>query len=855
MLFINFKGWRQPLNEQQKAEFLADKGKYLATHKHFLSDELRSPNSAVDFANFRAGYIINERNELTIDIDNNKDAEKRIHTLLQHYKIDYRAQRTKKGAHIWLLIPQELVPQGKVKEKINGIELMYAGAWVFGGKDLDFYYLPFNKTQDLSAPLTQSPRAAEFFAELTTSANMPFVAINKHKGDRLTNYPQCAEFATECVENFFDADLFYDRFFEFFGYHLTQECNDVSPFTESRKPLPIQNRNNVLNRIRFELCRNVAMRSPQHIYSFLCLVNERVFIEPLPTDEIERSFSLKRIGRDNRTLNEFKGEVKASLTIDDQKQIKAEQATYEPTPYDVNSRYEKDLYLNIDTDLKKPAVYRYDEINGEVILSPVRNTADALQSEILREPILRPMFSYIHTAKNGNTTLKFRKPEKRIKINEYLSHKVGIPQVEIDTSTPRRADIIFNFAGCHFNRKINQPQIWSDDEFDKSTFARFARERIFECENHFTLFCHHLKQRMRGAPLTKAFLMLGAEGIGKDTFVEFLAHSLFRKYGGVDYRKTCQYKRSFSEFVDDKWAGRFKALILNLNEAGKNYVFGRRSIEELKQIIGNVSATAEEKGKDARTVEIPTLFCIISTNELAVDLSYSNNDRVYINYCPANDSLRNNPKLIKKWFNGLSIEEMAENEGGEFINYIYNTDRFDKAAAGLLQRNPTFALQGRDMGEDSEDAADGIIGRQIVNIERELQKIATLCETPSKLKDYLVARYNDKDEATSYTSIENVKFHTFTYTLLMRLGYDLGEIDNCFTNAAPIIKIDKSNYTMSDRIMPKIIGAMVHYYRQTRPQEIERNVKWYKQKFENEFGKIYRHILPPKRALTLGGEK
>lgn len=848
MRFINFKGW-QTLNAKQTADFIADKGKYLATHHHTLtSADLADPQQQVPYVKFRAGYIVNDANELCIDIDNNKDAEKRVAELLTHYKIDFRAQRTKKGVHIWLLIPSELVPSAK-KCKFYGGDLMFAGAWVFGGKELEFYYLPF-KDKDLSQPLIASPRAADFLAELMERpSNLPFKA--KKGGDALKNDAIAADFVKECVENLFDDDLFYSGFWEHFGYHLANEGADVSVFTQEHKPLRVTNRNNILNRIRFDLCRNVAATNIAHIHSFLRLVNERVFAEPLDDDELERSFSLKRIEGENHTLKDYENKlVKAALSADDRAQLIAEQETYE-----LGAIQKTDLFINIDPDPKEPAVYRYDELNDEAVLVAVRNTPLALNSEILRDPILRAKYIVREEGKKTKqgeqkpAKMIIKKPELRIIVDKQLSSRVGVPQIEVK---PRRADIKFNYAGTHFNKKLSQPQIWSDDEFDRSTFARFARERLFESEEHFALFCHHLRERMRGAPLSKAFLMLGAEGIGKDTFVEFLAHSLFRKYDNRDYRKAAQYKRSFSEFVADKWAGRYTSLILNLNEAGNNYVFGSQSVEQLKSIIGNTSASGEEKGKGMRNYEIAALFCIISTNRPAVDLDGVNNDRIFVNYCPATDSLRNNPALINMWFGGKSVEDIAEDEGGEFVNYIYHTDRFAKIAAQIQQQAPTFALKARVI-DDNEDE-DSITIKNL-DVEREILQIANLCENPPKLKAYLIENY-ENPERRGYNRVENKDFHAFALTFLKRLkGNDSYDRADEVCGWLEIPRLNPQVCYQSDRLMAKLIKAVMHFWDETGQLKGDRSRKHYKQLIENTIGVQFRAYLPPRKVIALKGVK
>ena len=836
MRFINFKGWR-PLTPQQTIDFLADKSKYLANNHHTLtSADIANPALQVPYSKFKAGYIINDENELCIDIDNNKDAEKRVAELLQHYDIDYRAQRTKKGVHIWVLIPNELAPQAK-KCKFYGGDLMFANAWVFGGSDLDFYYLPF-KDKDLSQPLAISPRAADFLAELMQRpSNLPFKA--KSGGDALKNDAPAADFVRECVDNLFDADIFYNSFWEHFGYHLASEGADISVFTQEHKPLRVANRNNILNRIRFDLCRNVAATQPSYIHSFLRLVNERVFAEPLDDDELERSFSLARIEKENYTLKDYENKlVKAALTADDRSQLIAEQETYE-----LGAIQTTDLFINIDPDPKEPAIYRYDEINGEAVLAAVRNTPLALNSEIMRDPILRA--KYVVTDEKKKITIK--KPELRIIVDKQLSAKVGIPQLEIK---PRRADIKFNYAGTHFNTKITQPQIWTDKQFDNSIFARFARERLFESESHFALFCHYLRQRMRGNPLSKAFLMLGAEGIGKDTFVEFLAHSLFRKYDSRDYRKSAQYKRSFSEFVADKWAGRYTSLILNLNEAGSNYVFGSQSVEQLKSIIGNTSVSGEEKGKGMRNYEIAALFCIISTNRPAVDLDGVNNDRIFVNYCPATDSMRNNPQLINKWFGDKSIEAIAELEGGEFVNYIYNTDRFEKIVAKL---EPTFALNARvfdDIDDDSPSQNEHI---KVLNAEKEIRHIAKLCENPKELKKYLIECY-DNPQQKGYDYVVNKDFHIFALTLLKRLkGNDSYDRADAICEHLAIPKLNPSICFQSDRLMTKLIKAILYYWDETSQLKADKTRKYYRQLIENTIGVLFRAYLPARKTIELKG--
>lgn len=838
MKFINFKGWK-PLTQAQQVEFFADKSKYLATHGHYLNKTELQQAKPVAFKDFKAGYIIHEANELCIDIDSSPQAEKRISSLLKRYEIDYIAQGTRKGWHIWLLIPPHLVPK-ETKHRIHDCELYFAGVWVFGGKDLEFYYKPF-KNRDLSHKLQLHPRADEFFAELTAGAGLlPFQA--KEGNDYLLNNPIIADFVAECVDDIFGTTrLFYEKVPEFFGRCFEKEQQALNIFSQIQKPQGFVNRNNILNRICFALCRNVAVQDPRYIYSFLQLVNERVFLEPLEQDEMERSFSLTRISAKNRTLKDYKAKISASIDptqAQDIAQLKAERDTYTPIDTTIHTT---DIFLNIDPNTKKAQYYRTDEVGEDLILSPVRNTADALKNEILRNPTLWSMYYVAKETKGKTPKFELQKPQKRIEINYDLSYKVGIPQLEFNVF---RADLRFNMAGTHFNRKINQKQIWTDAEFDKSIMARFARGRIFESENHFALFCHHLKQRMRGKPLSKAFLMLGSEGIGKDTFVQFMAYSLFRKYNNIDYRATAQYQRSFSSFAQDKWAGVAKALIINLNEAGKNYVFGSQSVEDLKAIIGNTTITSEEKGQDAKNYEILALFCFISSNRPAVDLSNTNNDRIYINYCPATNSMRNDPKLIRKWFGSHTIEEIAEIEGGEFVNYIYNTDRFDNAVAALLEADPAFALQSQQMSYDADTNND----TAEIDIENELCKIAELCENPQGLQEYILNAY--ERVLNNYTSLTNKHFHSFVLSLLRATGYDISElVRETQCNKSVLEK----NYYYTARLLPMLLNA-VYYFKHARGDYSEKRTtkKHELNAIHNFIGIKFRKYLPANKRLVLG---
>ena len=562
---------------------------------------------------------------------------------------------------------------------------------------------------------------------------------------------------------------------------------------------------------------------------------------------------MKRISELNRSIPQY-GEILEPENKAMAMKDSLEQIVYQ-TAKGAMSLNSVDLWICRDFGSKAP-FYISRWVDGELELTPIDKSSDILKSYIFGYDELRLKYTHVKTLKNGEVRLVVDPPSmfSVISVQHDRSKKVDVPLVKM-TDT---ADLLYDNSSVHYNRYIHKAPDeykWTDEQFDNSIMAKFARERLFDSEEKFAFFMSRLKACLHGKILDRGFCFIGSQGIGKDTFINFLANSMFCKRGKTDYRRECIYKNTISGFMSDKWGTKYESSVIYLSEAGESTIFNERVLNSFNTIIGNTTAGIENKNERAKTIELPTVLFAIATNSSITDLDYAQNTRIVFIDCPATDTLRNNKELIQKYFNGMTELEIAEAEGSQFMHYIYNTDRFDKIADELPL---DFGLTVEGSINYNDEYFDVNDKNSVINdIEPIIKEVANLWRKDKydELNSYMSALMNRED----FASLKYEKFKRciveIYWSIFVRRFKDESNLF-LLENLREKLKIPEFNNTHTVDCLRHIVALADSVY-QSRLEngDINKNLtrKMAKALIKNEIVTIFNGKLRSNRKITVKG--
>lgn len=874
MKYYNFKNWSYSKSDTAFVEnFRKDKTLYLKPENMLNSSDLSG--QGVSLADFKAGYIVNEKfekfTEVCIDIDNDRGldstklSEHFVKDLLTSNEVDYRVQKTKKGVHIWYLAPNYCLPPNKTKvdtfinyrDRKLKIELKLANSWVFGGPELDFYYLPMKVGLDIPLKYNETGSEAMTYelmrdvkSQIRLKSDKKRAYSNKGLYDKVKYavINPSPEIVFSIVNTYFSKKLY-----EYSGGKYGKS-NEYSQNDDIFEPVDAKGfRNNFTNLIKDSLCNLVELDDPEDIYAFLKLVNENLYIEPEDSYSFEASFNFERISKLNRCISGY-GDILEQDAKTLKMQSELEQIVYQ-TAKGSMSLNSVDLWICRDFDSQVP-FYISRWVDGELELTPIKNNPDILKSYIFGYDELRLKYTHLKTLKNGEVRLVVDPPSmfNVISVQHERGKKVDTPLVKMSDT----ADLLYDNSSVHYNRYIHRAPDeykWTDEQFDNSIMAKFARERLFDSEEKFAFFMSRLKACLHGKILDRGFCFIGSQGIGKDTFINFLANSMFCKRGRTDYRKECIYKNTISGFMSDKWGTKYESSVIYLSEAGESTIFNERVLNSFNTIIGNTTAGIENKNERAKTIELPTVLFAVATNSSVVDLDYAQNTRIVFIDCPATDTLRNNKELIQKYFNGMTELEIAEAEGSQFMHYIYNTDRFDKIANELpldfgLE---TESISRKDDCDFDVNDKDSVIS----DIEPIIKEVASLWRKDkyNELNSYMTAVMSREDFASlKYDKFKRCIVELYWSIFVRRFKDET----NLFLleNLREGLKIPEFNDTATTDCTRHIVAlADSVYWSRLENGDINKNLtrKMSKALIENEIVTAFNGKLRRNRKITMKG--
>lgn len=779
MIFKNF-------NNLQKLDvelFKRDKHAAISTACAFLTAaQLKDSKINVKYDELIAGYIIAEDDDLIIDTDDVK-ATAFIKDLLQSVPNSYAIQRTKKGYHFFFRLAKGHGFSGKkiIKFKEIKIELMGAGMWVFGGSALSDYYEDVSNLTPADCETLDDVDSALLMQQILTLGDVDYKtgAFSTPLPQKPYSMPKKAAFVSRVLTHGTLKECDYKEFEYLFRFCLGIEYNPYNPTAFISEGY----RNITLLKIFTDLLRCAECEDVHSILSFLSIV-ARDFCRPAyPQAEVERSFNLKRLQGANALYN-F---TRADLT------------NARPDPF--FSPVTIALDLSPDAPTQNPYYLIKTNEYGEEVLQPIGRGDRVLRAEIMNDSFLSNLYLSFNP-KTARHTLNFDSiPTIRIDNRDKCALSPFVP-----FKTQNGATVVYNLESQHYTRHVRHVRDTvpiSQEEFENLPIVKMAIENLYPSPEAFEFHMSEFYRVFRDCdPTNKIFTFLGEGGIGKDTWFDFLAYAFIENFVQI-------YKKTQSDFIKDAWGYADTASMIILSESGETTESINSTLfSKLNRIVSNRKITVEKKFAAPRAQDVCLFSCLVSSNNVSLNIQDYNNTRVVVFRCPAERTLRNSKENQRYFFANKSLLDVYRDCAEKFVSFVLTNDVYYK--------------KHRDTAISDIDSSSLVAqtNATIYAANDVLNFIDTLSiEFAQNSADTLIQMCSDPE---NYTFKTNPKLKRFAFriyaNLMISLGADISFVEKTLGNVNDECLFDKKHdrtttrlYGICDTMRLAYKSAALHY--------------------------------------------
>lgn len=692
MKFINFNNIHQALPAKQEVLEAHNKQPFFEINQslnlRLSSKQIDNPSNYVDYTKFSTGHIYAEENECIIDVDTQKGVDY-VANLVLPFMTKICVEKTLRGYHFYIKLAPGHNFKGKKDIKHNDFTIEYKGegSYVYSSAPkgvLSYYYQLEYSTPDRLLPLT--PEETQTFL----SQLMPQQSMKQDLKDskdstksqdlsRIFSNKALSIFVKNSVkENFIMEEVLLKYFNETLKYNSYQgPFKGILNGDEGGK-----GRNNTLYDIMTTLLYCADIEDKELIYDFILILNRDYCQPPLPKDQMNTSFGLKR-------LNELK-----NYTLEDYHKFK-------PNPSDSPDSSEPlvEFYMDSSSDSKDKECYYivktippnfndYDSNlwktewseNGKkkILIRSLNKNPHVILSELLEEPKLHKYITV--NSKGAYTGVKWIDvPMLTVK---NRTARLMSPSVPVFSYSKVENRAILDFGSSHYSEDLrglfNSPNPLetypcpSLEEFMNIPFVKMALINLFGTVEKMALQLGEIYRCFNQRKSTnRIFAFLGSGGIGKDTWIDFLAHCFLQPLSN------CYYKRSQEEFLQEKFnMSASNASILFLNESGNGDPLSPKLLNKLNAYVGNNVMSSEAKFQDVQSIRLHLLTVALASNNLTFERGSYNNTRLILYVCPGERPLRNNIENLKFFFGDLDEEDAFKKWSVPFMTFVLTNPYF-----------------------------------------------------------------------------------------------------------------------------------------------------------------------------------
>lgn len=675
------------------------KGEILKQHTYLPNLEKRRNDPGISEKDFDTGYVLLEKNEIVLDVDN-EESGLFIMDLLSPFKEKIKIEMTPRGYHFYLKLPINITKSQNFtfNKKDIKVELKAEGSLIFSSSKTgllkDCYYtiqekqeeLTFEETEYLLTSLEESHTLNIGYLTAKNSGFMPFYDSS----------------LTLCVKSIIETNTLNSENIPLLISSFKRYYKDVNPYSSTvYNDIKIKTgeRNNFLFYAFVKLGLNVGTEDIEEVLTFLKILNKEICETPLPEREFNDSFNKERYESGKITF--FKKSDLISI-----RQEFLNKNIYQNLSE--NTKSKEEFYI-IEKVKEKPnsvesALCSY-VLNYDTMWLLIRKIAPgdvALMKEIRKDYLLTQNYIFVNPKSGIEHVNKAKMPGVYF-INQ---DDFSISPSEPIEKRSKDGSLILDFSTEHYSSvlKSSDPEKTpKKEDFLEIPYVKLAIENLFGTKEKLALFLRDIRPSIENKRPTKtASILSGKGGIGKDAFIDYIADCFLNKR--ISYFKDTQDSiRRDSQFTEPL----ANATIVHLNEAGtREKEIDGKVLSGLNRYIDNKYNTAEAKHKNARLIKSHLLLMVLSTNS-GVNIGAEYNNTRYLKFqCPGIKPLRSDDEKgqvnRKYFFKGKTHNEIVKETAEIFINFVLYSDELQKWAENAKDDSDVFLSEALEADHNTE---------------------------------------------------------------------------------------------------------------------------------------------------------